>query len=338
MAADLTGIISENEFFTGHYLAALIEGDMRGTIAEWKKREAETDWKTPWSRLASLSGGFFDLRNRMSRMREEKERVEAQRRFLEAFLSALGYVPGLRIRELNDRTTVPVLAEVTRPSGEPLLWCIDVCAADEQDFDILSASLSEEQFPESGNERPSFHPRLSFEELVSRHIFARNEPPRWLILAGGSQAVLLDREKWREKRALRFHLDEIFSRRETSTLQALSVLLHRESLCPSEGDALLDRMEAESRRHASNVSDDLRYALREAVEILGNEAVYDIRTRRKAALFGEGDLDAAQLSLECLRYLYRLLFLFYVESRPELGYAPMTSEAYRTAYSLESLR
>jgi len=333
MAADLTGILSENEFFTGHYLAALIEGDMRGTIAEWKKREAETEWKTPWSRLASLSGGFFDLRNRMSRMREEKERVEAQRRFLEAFLSALGYDPGLRIRELNDRTTVPVLAEVLRPSGEPLLWCIDVCAADEQDFDILSASLSEEQFPKSGNERPAFHPRLSFEELVSRHIFARNEPPRWLILAGGSQAVLLDREKWREKRALRFHLDEIFSRRETSTLQALSVLLHRESLCPPEGDALLDRMEAESRRHASNVSDDLRYALREAVEILGNEAVYDIRIRRKAALFGEGDLDAAQLSLECLRYLYRLLFLFYVESRPELGYAPMTSEAYRTAYS-----
>ena len=338
MAADLTGILSENEFFTGHYLAALIEGDMRGTIAEWKKREAETDWKTPWSRLASLSGGFFDLRNRMSRMREEKERVEAQRRFFEAFLSALGYAPGLRIRELNDRTTVPVLAEVTRPSGEPLLWCIDVCADDEQDFDILSASLSEEQFPESGNERPAFHPRLSFEELVSRHIFARNEPPRWLILAGGSQAVLLDREKWREKRALRFHLDEIFSRKETSTLQALSVLLHRESLCPPEGDALLDRMEAESRRHASSVSDDLRYALREAVEILGNEAVYDIRTRRKTALFGEGDLDAAQLSLECLRYLYRLLFLFYVESRPELGYAPMTSEAYRTAYSLESLR
>ncbi|MDD3916394.1 MAG: N-6 DNA methylase [Synergistaceae bacterium] len=338
MAADLTGILSENEFFTGHYLAALIEGDMRGSIAEWKKREAETGWKTPWTRLASLSGGFFDLRNRISRMREERERAEAQRRFLEAFLSALGYATGLAIRELDDKTTVPVLAEVVRPSGEPLLWCIDVCTGEDRDVDILSASLSAEQFPESEKETPPFHSRLSFEELVSRHIFARNEPPRWLILAGGSQAVLLDREKWREKRALRFHLDEIFSRKETSTLQALSVLLHRESLCPPEGDALLDRMEAESRRHASNVSDDLRYALREAVEILGNEAVHDIRTRRKVALFGEGDLDAAQLSLECLRYLYRLLFLFYVESRPELGYAPMPSEAYRTAYSLESLR
>jgi type II restriction/modification system DNA methylase subunit YeeA len=39
-----------------------------------------------------------------------------------------------------------------------------------------------------------------------------------------------------------------------------------------------------------------------------------------------------------LRYLYRLLFLFYIEARPELGYAPLKSEAYRLGYSLESLR
>ena len=37
-------------------------------------------------------------------------------------------------------------------------------------------------------------------------------------------------------------------------------------------------------------------------------------------------------------YMYRLLFLFYIEARPELGYAPMSQEAYRTGYSLESLR
>jgi type I restriction-modification system DNA methylase subunit len=51
-----------------------------------------------------------------------------------------------------------------------------------------------------------------------------------------------------------------------------------------------------------------------------------------------GALPPDQLSRECLRYLYRLLFLFYIEARPELGYAPMASEEYRTGYSLESLR
>ena len=51
-----------------------------------------------------------------------------------------------------------------------------------------------------------------------------------------------------------------------------------------------------------------------------------------------GKLDADQLSRECLRYMYRLLFLFYIEARPELGYAPMKSDVYRRGYSLERLR
>ena len=36
--------------------------------------------------------------------------------------------------------------------------------------------------------------------------------------------------------------------------------------------------------------------------------------------------------------MYRLLFLFYIEARPELGYVPMKSDAYRMGYSLETLR
>ena len=36
--------------------------------------------------------------------------------------------------------------------------------------------------------------------------------------------------------------------------------------------------------------------------------------------------------------MYRLLFLFYIEARPELGYAPVNAEAYRKGYSLEHLR
>ena len=45
-----------------------------------------------------------------------------------------------------------------------------------------------------------------------------------------------------------------------------------------------------------------------------------------------------QLTRECLRYMYRLLFLFYIESRPELGYASMNNEIYLKGYSLEHLR
>src|SRR5690606_485012 len=48
---------------------------------------------------------------------------------------------------------------------------------------------------------------------------------------------------------------------------------------------------------------------------------------------------AAELARECITYLYRLLFLFYVEARGgEVGVVPMKAEAYRHGLSLESLR
>ncbi|HGC1867462.1 TPA: hypothetical protein ACIX5I_005019, partial [Escherichia coli] len=53
---------------------------------------------------------------------------------------------------------------------------------------------------------------------------------------------------------------------------------------------------------------------------------------------GNRAVDPDELSRECLRYMYRLLFLFYIEARPELGYAPMTAKTYLQGYSLETLR
>ena len=72
------------------------------------------------------------------------------------------------------------------------------------------------------------------------------------------------------------------------------------------------------------------------MELIGNEAVWYLREVLKEGVYGK-DL-AEQITRECLRYLYRLLFLFYVEAREELGYALMKSEEYRTGYFLESLR
>jgi hypothetical protein len=84
------------------------------------------------------------------------------------------------------------------------------------------------------------------------------------------------------------------------------------------------------------VSGDLKYALRKSIELLGNEAIHWRRSKSEGVFKGKTDAD--QLTLECLRYMYRLLFLFYIESRPDLGYAPMGSDVYRLGYSLESLR
>ena len=70
---------------------------------------------------------------------------------------------------------------------------------------------------------------------------------------------------------------------------------------------------------------------------LGNEVLYDMEHRQEINL-EVNPVDSDELSIQCLRYMYRMLFMFFIESRPELGYAPMNSRVYMQGYSLESLR
>ena len=78
--------------------------------------------------------------------------------------------------------------------------------------------------------------------------------------------------------------------------------------------------------------------MRESIELIGNEAIRFLRVVSRERVYNLDDRLAGELGLECVRYMYRLLFLFYIEARPELGYAPVHSDAYRAGYSLERLR
>jgi len=63
-------------------------------------------------------------------------------------------------------------------------------------------------------------------------------------------------------------LRDILDRREISTLQATTALLHRDSICPDDGMPLLDTLDENSHKHAFAVSEDLKYSLREAFKPL----------------------------------------------------------------------
>ncbi|MBP8140618.1 MAG: class I SAM-dependent DNA methyltransferase, partial [Acidovorax sp.] len=136
---------------------------------------------------------------------------------------------------------------------------------------------------------------------------------------------------------------DILDRKDADTLKACAALLHQDSLAPGEGNSLLESLDENAHKHAFGVSEDLKYALREAIELLGNEAARQLDEQasgsKKSVYSGQYKLDAGVLSLECLRMVYRLLFMFYIEARPELGYVPINkSEVYLKGYSLESLR
>ncbi|MDR3749020.1 MAG: hypothetical protein P4M04_12840 [Acidobacteriota bacterium] len=304
MPIDLTGITNENEFYTHHYLAAILEGDLKSTFESWAQQE-----RPPWEAIKALARPF----QLIERESDPVERQALRQKWFADFFGALGYQLVPEIVELEGGTLLTVAGQIARPNGQPELWILEALNGSE-DEDPLAAQ----------------------EELLTKQVFAAAEPPRWVLLYGAKQLLLIDRTKWPSKRFLRFNLADILGRREPFTLKATAALLHRDSVCPPDQVSLLDRLDENSHKHAFAVSEDLKYSAREAVELLGNEAVWYLREVLKEGVYGK-DL-AEQLTRECLRYLYRLLFLFYVEAREELGYAPMKSAEYRTGYSLESLR
>ena len=70
----------------------------------------------------------------------------------------------------------------------------------------------------------------------------------------------------------------------------------------------MDQLDESNHKHAYAVSADLKYGAREAIELLGNEAIRYKRQVSKEGVFNNDEL-AQQVTEECLTYLYRLLFL-----------------------------
>jgi hypothetical protein len=177
----------------------------------------------------------------------------------------------------------------------------------------------------------------TWEQLISERIFGQAIPPRWVLAVSRDQLLLIDRQKWAASRLLRFEPNPLLGETNPDASLAAATLLHCEHTCPSGGGTpLLDELDENSHKHAYEVSGDLKYALRRSIELLGNEVVHWIKGKKKG-VFAER-LAPQQLTLELLRFMYRLLLLFFIESRQKgLGYAPM-GNVYRLGYSLESLR
>jgi hypothetical protein len=339
MPIDLTGISNENEFYTHHYLSAILENDLKSLFSTWQSLEEEKEIKPPYEKLKALAGRYFKSRSEMEKLQSPDDLLDTQHEFFPMLLDALGYIFSPDKKELDNKLILPIIGEVKKSNGEPALWIIETVCPLNDAIDPLNLTLTRHQYDETEKEKMLLDNPLS--EIITKQIFTQTEPPRWVILISFSTVFLLDRSKWHEKRYLSFDLPEIFGRRSPTTLRAMAALLHKDSICPEDGIPLLDTLDENSHKHAFAVSEDLKYSAREAVELLGNEAIYYIRNVSKKGVFGKREaekLDAQQLTQECLRYLYRLLFLFYIEARPELGFAPMKIEEYRTGYSLESLR
>ncbi|TXC88471.1 class I SAM-dependent DNA methyltransferase [Paraburkholderia azotifigens] len=337
------GISNENEFYSHTYLTAVFKDDIRERLAEWDAEEAQhpgdDTHRAPYKRLQGWAQRWFALRGQVTRGRDEHERWQLFMQLQTGLLQALGYRQPpltLTLHEFVAGLPVPVWdVQGTR------LAIIPAYHPGAEDDDLLDHQLTTFHY---GGE--PLHAELRGETwatMLSDAVFGADNPPRYVLLVGLDEWLLLDRYKWPNNRALRFNWADILDRKDADTLKACAALLHQDCLAPGEGSSLLESLDSNAHKHAFGVSEDLKYALREAIEILGNEAARqldELATGSKKSLYsGAYKLDAGALSLECVRLVYRLLFMFYIEARPELGYVPIQkSEVYLKGYSLESLR
>ncbi len=341
MSMDLTGINNQNEYYTNHYFSSIFEENASDTISKWRAEAKDNESvRTPWALLREAAKQYYPIHDRFSHSKYDTQTLANIRSLADTYLSALGYpCASPEWIELDDTLKAPVYLELKKSNGAPALWVM-LAASEEKEAAILDKyCFSANDIGEEGvySVPDEAFTAISNEDLITKILFGQAEPPRFIILIGMNQIALIDRNKWNEKRYLQFELEDIFSRHEDTTLQAMAVLLHHDNLCPSEGTALLDELDANSQKHASGVSQDLKYALRESIELLGNEVLFDLSHRLGRDLDTD-PVDAGQLTIECLRYMYRMLFVLFIEARPELGYAPIKAQSYLTGYSLESLR
>ena len=173
--------------------------------------------------------------------------------------------------------------------------------------------------------------------LIEQHL-----RPKYILLLAGNVAFLLEQEKWFRGSYLKIDLEELFSEatanRNANYYALFYFLLGKETLTPESNLVLLDQLDEDSHKSAYEVTRDLKEGIIYAVEALANEALYYKKILQKEEFNETDERFEHEMKDDCLTIIYRLLFIFYAESRQDLDILPINDTVYSKGYSLEMLR
>lgn len=201
-------------------------------------------------------------------------------------------------------------------------------------------------------EKYHFSPAIINKAITQIFLMPEERRPHYILLLAGNMLFLFDRDKWARGSYLQFSLDDLYFQAQIKTYRLHYALFHllccKETLAADGQTVLMDTLIEESYKNAYEVTKDLKEGVIFAVETLANEALYYMRHVAHRP-FGKYDKETDtydetddsfenEVKDDCLTIVYRLLFLFYAESRDELEILPTGDEVYKLGYSLESLR
>lgn len=330
-------LVNAGEYLSAHYLAEMLPKSLKsGRLKTWAKREKGGEG-SPRSWLRGLRQDFTGARGVLNTIEPANSRHQATLHELhDRVLEAFGFTPNrkfITVEHSGEELTVPVLHAEREVLAIECGWATSFEAA----FDVEGPG----QLPAAVDLAGGKQARTG-SELVTA-LFGAEEPPRYILMLVGAVVILADRYAWGEGRYLAVNLDAVLDRNDTSLageLDTVAALFSAEALhTPDEGgENPLAQLVDASRQHSVAVSTELRIGLQRSVELIANEVL----ARLREADISPADIDtpdrlANDLARQSLRYLYRILFLLYAETRPELGILPADYPEYAEGYGMARL-
>ncbi len=318
--------------------------------------------KTLQQRINALKAPYFQFKQTLldDRLRI-RDRVNAGHAYHTRVLQALGYdaqhTGYADLFALDERHVLPI-RHILHRGDQPHLMVLEmqpmVKVSDEEEPDgLFEQAYTVEREDELPVREQRYHrhhwqdvftvpegvalsPAIINKAVSELFLLDEHRRPRFILLCAGNKYFLLEQDKWFRGSYLEFDLEELFAEAaaERAVYSVFYLLLSRDFLAPDAEQVLMEQLEEDSHKSAFEVTKDLKEGVVNAVEQLANEAVWYWRSQGQSL----DEVDASRLKDDCLTMVYRLLFLFYAESRGDLDLLPVNDEVYDHGYSLEMLR
>ena len=224
MSFTIDGLTNANTFYSQHYLDDILEKDLKSLFEHWKAQGNQS----PAARLKAAGGanGYFRNRERFLAAKSPESRAQHLQALAVPILEALDYAVHPQNLSLADSVRegdLPVLALYQDSRGAPLLAiCAAVALPGEEELSPLELPPRDAQgAPLAGGARRHTQPvpesaavaagtgagsqghgALSWEDTLTRRLFADDAPPRWVLLVHHEYWVLIERAKWARKASL----------------------------------------------------------------------------------------------------------------------------------------
>lgn len=340
-------LLNEGEFFTSNYFD--LDFDQR----VMQQAGVDHDIRAGYiKKLSGLRQRYYSFKDQWLKTRRTEDQIRLSHTFHCDLLRQLGYTlpdePYLAAFPLNDKECIPVLHRFYH-QDQPYLFLMEMQAmirpaeSENPPQGIFEQSYKMTEWKQVFRFRENgvkVKPAAINEALSELLLLPQAERPAYVLLLAGPELYLIHASKWHQGAYLRFHLEDLFAEARLEAnrpLALLYVLLGHEFLV-GKTDSLLSALDEESHKKAFEVTKDLKTGVIRAVELLANEAIW-YGQQHGDGFSPDTDPDLARrLKDDALRLVYRLLFLFYAESRRELRLLPVDDPIYQRGYSLERLR